>query len=210
MVSSRGCWPKYVSYLTASLWHKEPLLSGGWPVLPRPYCKTLSFFQYQGQLGHSLKDQAISDRTLGKNLLSSGRWTLDVPTCHLERAEFQEEAKLFGWSRFISSLIFKTFPNGSGPFWPVAAVRESPGRFPVFLGWKRHLYRNKYLDRTFSSISWFFQFRKKQSQQTREAYGSELPLCSFAEAELRNCQKLFQNSLNLALYHSAGVKEKFG
>ena len=149
-----------------------------------------SFLQYLYQVDHSFKDQAISERTLWKNLLSSGRWTLDVPSCHLEHAEFQEEAKLFGWSRFISTFTFKTFLNDSGPFWPVAVICGCPWRFPALLGWKRHLFRNKILDSTFSYFT-VLPISKEASQQTWEARRSELPSCSLAEAESRICQKHF-------------------
>ena len=153
--------------------HFSLVVNQSCPVLiARPWV----LFKYLDQVGHSLKDQAISDRTLWKNLLSSGRWTLDVPLSHLERAESQEEAKLFGWSRFISSFIFIIYPYGSSPlFGLVAAVRESPGGFPVSLGWKRYLNRSKLLDSTFSSISRFFQLRKKQSQQLGRRTGRSYP-----------------------------------
>ena len=59
-----------------------------------------------------------------KPVESSGRRTLDVPTCHLERAEFQEEAKLFGWSRIISSLLSPPLQTVVA-LRPVAAVRGS-------------------------------------------------------------------------------------
>ena len=50
-----------------------------------------------------------------KPVESSGRRTLDVPLSHLERAGFQEEAKLFGWSRIISSPFSPTLQRSSGP-----------------------------------------------------------------------------------------------
>ena len=176
MVSRRGCWPNTTCYLTASLSgmrsHFSLVVNQSCPVLiARPWV----LFKYLDQVGHSFKDQAISDRTLWKNLLSSGRWTLDVPTCHLERAELQEEAKLFGWSRFISTFTFNTFPNDSGPFWPVAVIRGSPRGFPALLGWKRHLNRNNILDSTFSSFSRCFLFRMKQASKLGRRVGRSYP-----------------------------------
>ena len=158
----------------------------------------LSFLQYLYQVDHSFKDQAISERTLWKNLLSSGRWTLDVPSCHLEHAEFQEEAKLFGWSRFISTFTFKTFLNDSGPFWPVAVICGCPWRFPALLGWKRHLKGQKFwtvLSLQFHGTSYF----ERSKPANLEACRSELPLCSLAEAESRICQKHFLNSFKFGV-----------
>lgn len=176
MVSSRGRRLKYIclsSCLSLAWSHFSPVVNQS---CPASFCKTLSFVKYNNEsLGHSTQDQAISDRTLWKNLLSSGRWTLDVPTCHLERAELQEEAKLFGWSRFISTFTFNTFPYDSGPFWPVAVIRGSPRGFPALLGWKRHLNRNNILDSTFSSISRYFLFRKKQASKLGRRAGQSYP-----------------------------------
>ena len=77
MVSCRESRLKYIRHPFASLWHGATPL--WWSTnLALPFCKILSFLSTR-VLGHSFQGQAMSERTFRKNLMSSGRRTLDGP-----------------------------------------------------------------------------------------------------------------------------------
>ena len=151
--------------------HFSLVVNQSCPVLiARPWV----LFKYLDQVGHSLKDQAISDRTLRKNLLSSGRWTLDVLTAIWSAQSFKRKLS-FSVDLGLFQLSLSTHFHMIVAFLPVAVIRGSPRGFPALLGWKRHLNRTNILERTSSSISRYFLFRMKQASKLGRRAGQSYP-----------------------------------
>ena len=149
MVSRCGRRLKYIclSICLSLAWsHFSPVVNNHFsPVVnqscPASLCKTLSFVKYNNEsLGHSTQDQAISDRTLWKNLLRVLVGELWMCLLAIWSAQI--------FKRKLSFLVgLGLFHLLSPPLQtvvalrPVAAVRGSSQKFPAFLEWKRYLSR---------------------------------------------------------------------
>ena len=90
-------------------------------------------------------------------------------------------------------------------FLPVAVIRGSPRGFPALLGWKRHLNRTNILDRTFSSFSRYFLFRKKQASKLGRRAGRSRSSAALEKRNKGNTKPLFSNLIGLALYSIVGI-----
>ena len=126
MVSSRGRRLKYIC-LSNSLplaWsHFSPVVNQS---CPASFCKTLSFVKYNNEsLGHSTQDQAISDRTLWKNLLRVLVGELWMCPLAIWSAQDFKRKLSFSVGLGLFHLPFHLLYNAVVALRPVAAVRGS-------------------------------------------------------------------------------------
>ena len=172
MVSSRGRRLKYIclsSRLSLAWSHFSPVVNNHFsPVVnqscPASFCKTLSSLKYNNEsLGHSIQDQAISDRTWWKNLLRVLVGELWMCPFAIWSAQDFKRKLSFSVGLGLFHLPFLLLYNAVVALRPVAAVRGSSKKFPAFSEWKR------YLSRTTSSRTPYLPFHGVQPFRMMQA-----------------------------------------